>query len=122
MMQKVPQNFNPLSDYIGNNSFTNPLPLLFQLDDEKEKEKEKNKNKDEDSASSDISSSSGSVKREMQLLKSRVEKLEKVVVTNQLGTIHMIPMCIYTYIHAHNIYPCIFIFKSAYINKNSPIR
>ncbi len=102
MMQKVPQNFNPLSDYIGNNSFTNPLPLLFQLDDEKEKEKEKEKNKDEDSTSSDISSSSGSVKREMQLLKSRVEKLEKVVVTNQLGTIPMIPMCIYTYIHAHN--------------------
>ena len=103
MMQKVPQNFHPLSDYIGNNSFTNPLPLLFQLDDEKEKEKEKNK--DEDSASSDISSSSGSVKREMQLLKSRVEKLEKVVVTNQLGTIDM---CIY---HAHNTYPYIHIQK-----------
>ena len=79
VIQKVPQHFHPLSDYIGNNSFTNSLPPLFKSDDEKEKEKET-----EDDSSSEYSSS---VRREMQLLKSRVEKLEKVVVTNQMGTI-----------------------------------
>ena len=75
VIQKVPQHFHPLSDYIGNNTFTNSLPPLFKTDEEKETQ---------DDSSSENSSS---VRREMQLLKSRVEKLEKVVVTNQMGTI-----------------------------------